>query len=212
MKKSRTKRVSKLMVYVLVGLLSIGAPVYSAYALLIIGGSFLHGSIITLVNGSGAGNADKKPSEIKFSTTLLTASVRCQNNGNQSEQANGTPFNVTGTINGTIPITSTKVDQNGNFHISNTVSDADINSNITIPEGACKQNWSVVPGSVTLQSFSQNLKAFFCTDLTCTATTTVNPVDENTLLCTNVPGNINWSCVVTFDAGHALFVINSVSP
>lgn len=205
------RKVSTLMVYFLVGFLAIGVQAYPVLAVISLGGGGITlGSIYSKITGTGAGNPDKKPSEIKFRTDFLTASVRCQNNGNQAETAGGTPFNVSGAVSGTAPITSSKVDKNGNFNVDNYISDAEINAAITVPATACKQNWSVVPGSVQLESFTQNFKAFYCTDLTCTVTTTVDPVDENTVLCTRDASIVPWgaSCVVTFDAGGRLFTVN----
>lgn len=206
------KKMSTLMVYVLAGLLSVGVLPYPAYSLISLGGGLVKwGSITDFIHGSGAANPDKKPSEIKMRTDFLTASVRCQNNGNQSQQANGSPFNVSGGVSGSTPITDAQVDDKGNFDITFFISDQQINATITVPADACKQNWTVVPGSLRLNTFQQNFKAFYCTDLTCTATTTTDPVDENTIFCTvdlNLQPN-HVGCVVTFDAGGRLFTVNA---
>ena len=206
------KKLSTLMVYILVGLLSVAVLPYPAYSLLSLGGATVVFNTITdFLHGTGAGNPDKKPSMVRMRTDFLTATVRCQNPGNNAETANGSPFNVSGSVGGSIPITDAQVDDKGNFDVTFFISDQQINDNITITgDASCKNNWTVVPGSLKLNTFQQNFKAFLCTDLTCTTPTTTVPLDENTILCTvnNLPPN-RVGCVVTFDAGGKLFTVNA---
>jgi hypothetical protein len=145
-------------------------------------------------SGAGAGNLDLNPAVAVATFRPTTAAVRCMNNGG-GVGGLGVPFSINVSITQNDIFDASNLEGRGQWgsHIPFPIEQ--LNEAIAIPTNACKQQWQIIPDSLTILSAIVDVVANACTDDNCLGV--LIPTDRWATNCTYLSDGTN-TCTTIF--------------
>ena len=148
--------------------------------------------------GAGAGNLDNNPAAISCAFRPDRVAVRCQNPGG-GDGGQGTPFFPGVTLTGANALDAEDISGRGKWFQENIYTQEQIFTAIDPNASvACKDNWTVIPNTLTILESTVDIRTNRCADGTtpesCEASIIQPPDDRWISSCTVGTSNLIFNC------------------
>jgi len=144
--------------------------------------------------GAGAGNLDVNPAVAIATFRPTTVAVRCMNNGG-GDGGLGQPFYPAAELTQNDICDATNLEGTGKWGSHIPFSIQQLYAAITIPANACKQQWQIIPDSLTVLAAIVDVVTNACTDDNCSGL--LIPTDRWAANCTYDSDGTN-TCTTIF--------------